>query len=35
MDEDSRWDNCSSRSEFGKDIGSHVVVAIYVVDFQS
>ena len=34
MNEDSRWNNCSSRSEFGKDIGSHIVVAIDVVDFQ-
>ena len=35
MNKDSRWNGCSSRSKFGKDIGSHVVVTVYVVDFQS
>jgi hypothetical protein len=35
MDKNSRWNSCSSRSKFGKDIGSHIVVAIDVVDFQS
>ena len=35
MDKDSGWNSYSSRSKFGKDIGSHVVVAIDVVDFQS
>ena len=34
MNKDSRWNSCSSRSKFGKDIGSHVVVTIYVVWFR-
>ena len=35
MNKDSRWNGCSSRSEFGKDISSHIIVTVHVVDFQS
>ena len=35
MNKNPRWDGCSSRPEFGKDICTHIVVTIYVVDFQS
>ena len=35
MNKDSKWNGCSSRSKFGKEIGSHVIVTVHVVDFQS
>ena len=35
MNKDSRWNGCSSRSKFGKDICSHIIVMVHMVDFQS
>ena len=28
MNKDFRWDSCSSRSKFGEDISSHVIVLL-------